>query len=212
MIWRRTLALALMLGLTFGCGEPDMRSSRAGAATSERAAAESPRAATGGRAIVTGTAPAGTIVTIEGEGEAPPPVPDGPVILDQYARQFIPSVLYARVGQTVEFRNSEDVDHNVQVLRMPAGITVMNESGSKGQVFTHVFREAGLYEVICDVHPGMRAAIVVTAVPRAAYAANRTFTFADVEPGVYVVRALSGGRETSQTVVVTAPETHVTIR
>jgi hypothetical protein len=79
-------------------------------------------------------------------------------------------------------------------------------------VFTHVFREAGLYEVICDVHPGMRAAIVVTAVPRAAYAANRTFTFADVEPGVYVVRALSGGRETSQTVVVTAPETHVTIR
>lgn len=179
---------------------------------SDGAAAAPARGAPSGRAVVTGTAPAGTIVTIEREGAEPPPVPDGHVILDQYARQFIPSVLYARVGQTVEFRNSEDVDHNVQVLRMPAGITVMNESGSRGQVFTHVFREAGLYEVICDVHPGMRAAIVVTAVPRAAYAANRTFTFADVEPGVYVVRALSGGRQTSQTVVVTAPETHVTIR
>lgn len=131
--------------------------------------------------------------------------------MDQYSRQFVPDLLFVRVGQVVEFRNSEDVDHNVQVLRQPTGTTVMNESGSKGQVFKHVFEQPGWFDVVCDVHPGMRGTIVATTTPLAAWAGqDGTFSISNVPQGRYVLKALANGRETSMDISVTAPRTTVT--
>lgn len=137
-------------------------------------------------------------------------MPEGPAILDQYSRQFVPDLLFVRVGQTVEFRNSEDVDHNVQVMRQPTGTTVMNESGSNGQVFTHVFTQSGWYDVVCDVHPGMRATIVATTTPYAALAGNDgAFSIAGVPRGQYTLASLVNGRETSLPVSVESPAVRV---
>ena len=125
----------------------------------------------------------------------------------------MPDLLFVRVGQMVEFKNSDDVDHNVQVLRRPTGTTVMNESGSKGQVFRHVFEQPGSYDVDCDVYPGMRATIVATTTPFTALANQEgSFTINNVPPGKYVVKSTIGGRDIAEELTVTAPRTTVAVR
>jgi plastocyanin len=163
-------------------------------------------------ALVTGRASVGAIVTLQPAG-AEPPMPDGPAIMDQYGRQFVPDLLFVRVGQVVEFRNSEDVDHNVRVLRNPTGTTVMDVSGSQHQVFKHTFDQPGSYDVSCDIHPGMRATIVASRTPYAIGTDDRgTFTLKDVPPGEYTLRVLVSGRETTQAVSVKGPRTDVSLR
>jgi hypothetical protein len=161
-------------------------------------------------ARVTGTTTPGALVTLESIGTASPALPPGPAVLDQYSKQFVPDLLFVRVGQVVEFRNSEDENHNIQVLRLPTGTTVMNESGSKGQVFRHTFEQPGTFDVNCDVHPGMRATIVATHTPFAAMASGSGgFTIDRVPPGKYVLKSIMNGRETTREIAVTAPSTAV---
>lgn len=163
-------------------------------------------------AVVTGSAPAGAIVSLHPADGSDFPMPPGPAVMDQYGRQFVPDLLFVRVGQAVEFRNSEDVDHNVQVLRQPAGRTVMNESGSKGQVFTHTFTQPGWYDVICDVHPGMRATIVAASSPLAALAdQNGRFVIRNVPQGAYVLNVEARGGVSTREVSVMAPETTISV-
>jgi hypothetical protein len=139
-----------------------------------------------------------------------PPLPEGPAVLDQYGKAFVPDVLFVRVGQQVEFRNSEDVDHNVRVVRNPTGTMVMDESGSKNQVFMHTFEEPGTFEVTCDVHPGMRATIVAARTPFAVESdARGAFVVERVPAGAFTLKVLAAGRETSQPVTVVAPKTDV---
>jgi hypothetical protein len=197
--------LVLFTAACSGGGQP-----QAPAETSPPATASAATADSSAPASVTGRAPIGAVVTLEPVG-VEPPLPDGPAILDQYNRQFVPDLLFVRVGQVVEFRNSEDVDHNVRVLRNPTGTTVMDVSGSQHQVFTHTFDQPGSYDVSCDVHPGMRGTIIAARTPWASGTDERgTFTLTDVPPGAYTLRVLSAGRETSQPVTVRAPRTEVT--
>lgn len=190
-----------VLSWLVGCGAP-----------SPGPAAPPPPAAPSGLAAVDGTAAPGTLVTMEPRGGPAAAVPEGPAIMDQYGREFLPSILFVRVGQEVEFRNSEDIDHNVLVLRMPTGTTVINESGSRGHVFRHVFQQPGLYDVSCDVHPGMRATIVATTTPLAALADETgRFTIGNVPPGDYILKTTAQGRESARDVAVSAPRTTVSI-
>lgn len=200
-------AWALALQMVVGCNASPQPS------PGPAASAPTQDDASSGRATVTGTAAPGAIVTLEGLDSPPAPLPDGPAVMDQYAKQFVPDLLFVRVGQVVEFRNSEDTDHNVQVLRMPAGITVMNESGSKGQVFRHVFEHAASYDVNCDIHPGMRATIVATTAPFATLTTPAgQFTIPDVPAGKYLLTSTMPGRDVTQEVAVAAPLTTVSVR
>lgn len=149
----------------------------------------------------------GALVMLEPtSGEVP--MPDGPAVLDQYGKAFVPDLLFVRVGQPVQFRNSEDVDHNVRVLRNPTGTMVMDESGSQNQVFTHTFDQPGTFEVSCDIHPGMRATIVVSRTPFAVETdARGGFVVERVPAGAFTLKVLAAGRETSQPLTVIAPRT-----
>src|SRR5690349_9533252 len=69
---------------------------------------------------VTGTVPRNALVTLI--ASEPSPLPAAPAVMDQYAKQFVPNTLYVRVGQPVEFRNSEDMPHNVTVIRRGSGV------------------------------------------------------------------------------------------
>lgn len=142
----------------------------------------------------------------------PEPMPDVPAVMDQYAKQFVPNVLYVRVGQPVEFRNSEDMPHNVTVTRRPTGAGVFNVGTEPQQKYVHTFDRVAQYDVMCDIHPGMQATIVATESPLATVADDGgRFTVANVKPGTYRLVVAFEGRAVEQPLEVRSEKTEVRI-
>ncbi len=141
------------------------------------------------------------------------PMPPGPAVMDQISKQFVPELLIVRSGQPVEFRNSEEMEHNVIVVRNPTGRGVFNESPSPFQKYVHTFNEPGVYSVSCDIHPGMRGTVVVTTTPLAVMAERSgTFAFADVAPGSYKVASMTHQGTVERVATVTAPKTEIDLQ
>jgi plastocyanin len=167
----------------------------------------------GGGANVTGKlastlAPAAALIVLEPQGDADLPVKAEPAIMDQAGYEFLPGFLVAQAGQQVQFRNSEDVLHNVRVTEISSQKPVFNVATLAFGKYEHKF-EPGYYNVTCDIHSTMRASILVTASPYTATSAqDGSFAIRNVKPGKYnltvyagsapVVRAIdvkSGGTE-----------------
>jgi hypothetical protein len=131
------------------------------------------------------------------------PLPDGHALMDQFGKQFVPDLLFVRVGQPVTFRNSEDQLHNVTVTRSRSGAEVFNISQNQLDTHNHTFDRAGEYDVVCDIHPGMRATVVATTTPHAVFAdRGGSFAFSNITPGQYKLRIAHDGRETERVVDV----------
>lgn len=131
--------------------------------------------------------------------------------MEQFGKEFVPGELFVRVGQPVEFRNTEDIEHNVDVQRVGTGATVFHVSTDPKEKYVHTFTRAGRYNVSCDLHPGMAATIVVTASPYYAVAdAEGRFTIRGAERGTYRIVASFDGRELEHDIVVSGPRTDVT--
>ena len=171
------------------------------------AAATEPAATRPG--VVAGTAPSGAIVTlVPAAGEAP--LPEGPAVMDQYAKTFVPNVLYVRVGQPVEFRNSEDENHNVNVTRRGTGAAVFSVGTEPHQKHVHTFDRAGQYDVTCDIHPGMQALVVAAASALVTIADERgAFSIPNVPAGSYKVALTFEGRTVERPLEVKGPRTDV---
>jgi hypothetical protein len=139
-------------------------------------------------------------------------MPEGPAVMDQYAKQFVPNVLYVRVGQPVEFRNSEDMPHNVTVMRRGTGAEVFNVSTEPQQKHVHTFDRIGQFDVTCDIHPGMQATLIATNSPLSTIAGDGgRFTLANVTPGTYTLSLTFEGRTVEQPLEVTGPRTQVRV-
>ncbi len=137
-----------------------------------------------GLATVTGKAPRGAVVALEPAGGVTAPTPSEAVVMDQRGQQFIPDLLLARAGQPVEFRNGEGIVHNVYVTRAAGGSVELNVSTDPGQTQTHTFTQPGLYEVSCDIHPSMRASLVVVNTPHSAISGDfGSYLIMNVPPG-----------------------------
>jgi plastocyanin len=163
-------------------------------------------------AEVTGTVPAHAIVALI-PAAAPVPMPDGPAVMDQYAKQFVPNVLYVRVGQPVEFRNSEDMPHNVTVKRRTTGAEVFNVGTEPQQKHVHTFDRVGQFDVMCDIHPGMQATLIAAESPMVTVAAdNGRFSIANVKPGAYKLTATFEGRTVEQPVEVSTAKVDVAVK
>ncbi len=166
----------------------------------------------GQRAVVAGTAVPGAIVTLEPKPPREFPAPTDARVVDQFGQQFLPSLVVAQVGQRVEFRSSEDVLHNVRVDEAGTQAPIFNVATPPFESYTHTFEKAGYYNVSCDVHPAMRANILVAPTPYTAVADPKgVFSIADVEPGQYTARAFSGTAPVERVVDVTAPRTELTL-
>jgi plastocyanin len=197
----RTLAVVIVAGV--GCNGPGKPDGQANAPAA---------AATQSGPAVSGKAPAGAIITLEPTAAREFPLPEGPAIMDQYAKQFVPELLFVRVGQPVEFRNSEDSPHNVNVNRMPTGTAVFNTSTAPYQKFVYTFAQSGQYSVTCDIHPGMLATLVATTTPYVAVADERgSFAFSDLAPGPYKLVWMASGRSGEKTVDVTTGAVNVNV-
>ena len=193
-----TLMATLAALLTAACGS----------STPQASSSSPPPAAT--TSEVTGTVPRNAIVTLL--PAQPAPMPEGPAVMDQYAKQFVPNVLYVRVGQPVEFRNSEDMPHNVTVTRRGTGAEVFNVSTEPQQKYVHTFDRVGQFDVTCDIHPGMQATLIATHSPLATIADDGgRFSLPDVKLGSYKLSLTFEGRTVEQPLEVAGARTEVRV-
>lgn len=118
------------------------------------------------------------------------PVPSEPVVIDQVGCRYEPHVAGVMAGQTLLFKNSDRILHNVHGepeenkefnIGMPPTLRETDISFNKPEPF---------FPVKCDVHPWMKSYVAVMTHPYfAVTAADGTFTIGDVPDGTYTVEA-----------------------
>jgi plastocyanin len=104
--------------------------------------------------------------------------------LDQQNCQYVPHVVVAPVGTTLDVINSDSVLHNV---RTTEGTTKLFNYAMpiKGHVVPTRLRKEGIFKVGCDVHPWMRAWLLVLG--------TKTYAVTD-EKGEYKLEGLPPGK------------------
>lgn len=122
------------------------------------------------------------VISVE-DIEGPFAEPKEPAVMDQKGLRFVPHVLAILVGTTVEFPNSDPVSHNVfsisDVKRFNLGMY------PRGTIHRIKFEQAGVVELLCNVHIEMSAYIVVLKNPY----------FARTEPdGTYRIEGVPAGK------------------
>jgi len=158
---------------------------------------------------VTGVVPKNAIVTLLPASGAPA-VPAEPAVLDQISKQFLPHTLIVRVGQPVEFRNSEDMPHNVSVTRRESGSEGFNVGTEPHQKYDHTFDRVGQFDVKCDIHEGMEATLIVARGPMTTIAEDDgRFSFSNVAFGTYTLSVTYSGQTVEQAIEVTSSRTEV---
>jgi plastocyanin len=166
-----------------------------------------PAAAAQSGSEVTGIVPRNAIVTLL-PAAGSPPMPDQPAVMDQISKQFIPNVLIVRPGQPVEFRNGEDMPHNVTVTRRESGTEVLNVGTEPGDKHVHSFDRSGQFDVMCDMHPGMSATLIVSPGPVTTIAGDDgRFVFTNVTFGSYRLSLNFEGQTIERPLEVTGAHT-----
>jgi len=125
------------------------------------------------------------------QGSFPPtPVPTEPVTIDQRGCVYHPRVIGARVGQTLEVRNSDALHHNVHSLS--AGRNSFNvdqaTAGAVGKF--RLNSEEIMLRLKCDVHSWMTAYIGVVTHPYFTVSSDAgAFEIANAPAGTYTIQA-----------------------
>src|SRR5579859_1428600 len=134
--------------------------------------------------------------------KAPGKFPAGKGEMDQKNKTFVPYVLAVVQGTTVEFHNSDNLQHNVfGVGADEFNLGTYGLGASKGIAFN----KPGEVDVLCNVHPEMGGYILVM---QNSYFArldgSGKFRIAGVPPGDYVLKAWYEGKVKKQNVKVPA--------
>ena len=135
--WLALLLACMALGLVVaGCGDDDDDDGGGGgAATTEQPAGENG----GGGDDDGGGGAGGAEVSMEGIA-------------------FQPAEVTVSAGDTVTWTNNDSVGHDVTADSFSSG----DPGGlASGVAFEHTFEEAGTFDYVCTVHPGMEGTVVV---------------------------------------------------
>jgi hypothetical protein len=127
--------------------------------------------------------PGGAVITLKGEGFLPkaPPVTRSYIQKD---KRFVPHVMAVPVGSTVNFRNEDEIFHNVFSL---SPTTSFDTGLHKAGVDTpQKFDKPGVVELLCNIHATMLGYVVVVDTPYYAVSdGSGAFTIKNVPPGNY---------------------------
>src|SRR5690242_20791226 len=107
-------------------------------------------------------APGKSVVYLEAAAPAPAAT-DKPVTMDQKGLRFEPHVMVIQLGTTVEFLNSDKVQHNVFWPSISGDKKKTHNMGTwpQGQKRPFKFTEPGVLPSLCNVHPEMSGHIIV---------------------------------------------------
>ena len=116
------------------------------------------------------------------------PVTPKVVTIDQKACMYLPRIVVSPVGGTVDFLNSDRLLHNIH--SMPKLNAAFNRTQPKNRTISVIFDKPEIVEVTCDLHPWMKAWVVVAAHPfYAITGADGQFAFENLSPGQYRYQA-----------------------
>ncbi len=129
--------------------------------------------------------PGGAVVVLRRtDGPTPKPRATRVKAVVQKDKRFMPHVLAVPQGATVEFRNDDELFHNVFSLSKPNDFDLgLYKSGAQRE---QVFPTAGPVQLLCNIHASMNGWLYVSDSPWFAQAdGNGRFTVKNVPPGQY---------------------------
>jgi plastocyanin len=164
---------------------------------------------------ISGTVTAGkgiSVVWVEATAGKTFPKPDKPLTMDQKSLLFQPHIMVAPVGATVEFLNSDNVQHNIFWPAISGNKKLTHNMGTwpKGQTRNFTFDMPGVVPLLCNVHPEMSGYIIVTPTPYYAQTdESGNFKIANVPDGSYTVTAWHEGYKNQSKPVAVSGEAKV---
>jgi plastocyanin len=123
---------------------------------------------------------------------------DKKATMDQRGLVFQPHVLVVQVGTTVEFLNSDKVQHNVFWPSISGDKKKTHNMGTwpQGEKRPFKFTDPGVVSLLCNVHPEMAAYIIVSPSPYfAETGADGAYTITSVPDGDYTITAWHEGKK-----------------
>ena len=133
------------------------------------------------------------------------PAPTTKPVIDQKGLVYTPHLLAIQQGTTVEFLNSDTVQHNVFWTQTVDNKKVAHNHGtwSKGQTKPYTFDTPGVVTLLCNVHMSMAGFIIVSPTPYFAETdAAGNFKIENVPDGKYNVVAWHDGAKSQTKPVV----------
>ena len=128
------------------------------------------------------------------------------VQINQTHLAFVPHVLVVQQGTTVEFKNNDNVGHNVYWPAISHNKKMAHNLGTwpLGQAKPFTFTDLGDVPLLCNVHPEMSGYIFVVPTPYFAVTdKDGNFVIKNVPPGQYTLKTGSeGGKPAMQAVTV----------
>lgn len=118
------------------------------------------------------------------------PAPKEHPVMDQKGLLFSPHIMAVQQGTTVEFLNSDNVQHNVFWTAMGNDKKAGHNMGTwpKGEKRPYTFDKPGAVPLLCNVHPEMGGYIIVSPTPYFAETDDAgNYTIKDVPDGSYNV-------------------------
>jgi len=118
------------------------------------------------------------------------PAPKEHPVMDQKGLLFDPHIMAVQQGTTVDFLNSDNVQHNVFWQSVGSDKKAGHNLGTwpKGEKRSFTFDKAGVVPLLCNVHPEMAGYLVVSPTPYFAESdESGNYKIKDIPDGSYTV-------------------------
>ena len=137
-----------------------------------------------------------SVVYVEAVAGKTFPAPTEHALMDQKGLMFVPHVIVVQQGTTVDFQNSDSVNHNVFWPSVAGNKKLGHNLGTwpHGEKRSFKYDTPGVVPLLCNVHPEMEAYIVVSPTPYFAKADNAGgYKIENIPDGTYTVTAWKEG-------------------
>ena len=124
------------------------------------------------------------------------PAPTEHPLMDQKGLMFAPHVMVVQAGTTVDFQNSDSVNHNVFWPSVAGNKKLGHNLGTwpHGEKRSFKFDDPGVVPLLCNVHPEMEAYVIVSPTPYFAKAdSGGEYKIENIPDGTYKVTAWKEG-------------------